>query len=69
MDNFIPTRHTCADSFEVGVIFSCAMLLLLLALTAVGWVFMRKDASAKEVNSAMMSQSDSVGVSKDVSDD
>ena len=69
MDNFIPTHHTCADSFEVGVILSCVILLLLIALTAVGWIFMRKDESAKEVNSAIPSQSDSGSVGKDAIDD
>ena len=67
--SFIPTHRTCADWFEVGVIFICVMLLLVIVLTAVGWVFMRKYASAKEETPAMLSQSDSDSVSKDVRDD
>ena len=69
MDNFIPTHHTCADSFKVGIIVACVILLLLVVLAAVGWVFMRKDESAKKGTPAMLSQSDSGSVSKDVIDD
>ena len=40
------------------MIVGCLMLLLFVTLTAVGWFFMRKDASAKEVISDTISHPD-----------
>ena len=54
-----------ADSFKVGMIFAGVMLLLLIALAVVGWVFMRKDGSAKEEFPTVVGQSESESLGKD----
>ena len=59
-------RLICADSFKVGVIFAGVMLLLLIAVTVTGWVFMRKDGSTKEEFPAVLASSESGSVNKDV---
>ena len=64
MDNFIPTHHTCADSFKVGIIVACVMLLLLL-LATLGLIFVRKNASANEVISDVFPRPDPDGVKKE----
>ena len=62
-----PTHRTCADSFKVGMIFACVvMLVLLIALTVTGWILIHKDGSAKE---GIPRQSDSDSARKDVNSD
>ena len=46
------------DSVEVGIIFICAVLMLIIMLTATGWVFIRKNTTAKKGSPAMPSQTD-----------
>ena len=57
------------DSFKVGMIFAGVMLLLLIVLTVVGWVLMRKDGSAKEEFPTVLGQSESESLGKDVRKD
>ena len=51
------------------MIFAGVMLLLLIALTVLGWVLMRKDGSAKEEFPTVLGQSEPESVSKDVRKD